>query len=66
MSETQPFDPLRMIEDHARKCGLTPRKLLLAAAMDPSTLSHWRRGLFVPSGLTLKRLLAVEPQRGAE
>lgn len=60
-SETTPqahFKAMEAIDKHAAKCGLTTYKLVLAANMDPSCLSRWRRG-GLPNGRSLERLFAV-------
>lgn len=58
--ESAEFNPLKIIEDHAEKCNMTPYRLLLTAGMDPSCISRWRKGS-MPNSRTLNRLLAIKP-----
>ncbi len=63
--QSNAIDPVKMIEEHAVKCNISPYKLLLKAEVDPSSMSRWRRGT-MPNSRTLNRLLSVQPSGKSE
>ena len=58
MNQQDSFDPLKMIEDHAKACNMTVHKLMINAGMNPSTYHRWKSGS-LPNSRTLQRILEV-------
>ena len=57
------IDVIALVEQHAKRCGLTPRDLLVHAGLDQSTWSRWRNSNRSPMVVTLNKVLAVDPKR---
>ncbi len=58
-------EKVRLIEGHAKRCGITPSALLIRAGKHPSYMARWRSGERGISRATMNLILAVEPERGA-